>query len=315
MERLAHVLEEADWRWLPLAFVSESLFQCNEATIYWMMYRTMGFRPGIGSAIQLTLAAGFVNRVAPSAGVSGTTLFAERMSRRGIPVGATVSVNVARYVLDYGAFLIVLGAGLLYLSSHHELTPIEVRAALIFGIAVLAIVAAAAALIARRRVLARLLSASWRMAGRLARRIFRRELALEAKVTHSLDEFFAALGLLRQSAALTAALIPMAFFIHLFDLASLYIVFIALAQPIHVGVLIAGYGLAYLMGFVSLVPSGLGVFEASMTVVYASLGVPLESAILVTLVYRLFSLWVPLLAGYVALHLALGREDRHGPLA
>ncbi len=308
LEHLAQVLRQTDWRWLPLALVSEALFQGNEGTIYWMMYKIMGYRPRLLHVIALTLAASFVNRIAPSAGMSGTTLFAERMARKGVPPGRTVTVNLARYLLDYGAFLLVLASGLLYLSRHQSLTALEVRAALVFGFIMLTLLALAAILIVKRERLTRVAAWFSRLLNRFGQRVLGRSLLIEKDTARHVEEVLAAMALLGRARQKTAALVVMGFFIHIFDLLGLWIVFHAIGYPVHLGIMIAGYGLGYLAGFISLVPSGLGVFEATMTAVYKSLGLPLEVAALATLLYRLFSLWVPLLAGYLALHLVMTDE-------
>jgi uncharacterized protein (TIRG00374 family) len=311
LERLAGVLRHANWVLLPLAVASEAAFQCNEATIYWVMYRILGYRPPLPQIINLTLAASFVNRMAPSAGLSGTTLFAERMARSGIPAGRTVTVNVARYMLDYGAFLVVLCFGMLYLSSHHELTRLEVRAAAGFGAFTLAVLGGGLVLVTRRAALVKFAAWVGGVLGWVAARLGLRRSVKRGQAAELVEEILSAVALLARARGQTAALLVMAFFIHIFDLLSLLIVFAAMGHLPHLGVMIAGYGLAYLAGFVSLVPSGLGVFEASMTAVYVSLGIPLATAAIVTLVYRLVSLWLPLLAGYLAFHLVLRPAEDH----
>ncbi len=311
LEQFGAAVSNVNWHWLPLAIVSEAFFQCNEASIYWIMYRVIGHRPRLSGVIALTLAASFVNRVVPTAGVSGTAFFSERMARRGVPVAATITVNVARYVLDYGAFLVVLGVGLLYLSAHRELTALEMHMAGTLGALALATAFLGLFLLTRRNTFRRLVAGGIRIGNRIGSRLSGRTLFAEQRVVRATEEVASALAVLARSRSATAVLVVMGFFIHLFDLAGLLVIFLATGYPVHLGVLSAGYGLAYLAGFVSLVPSGLGVFEASMTAVYASLGVPLETALLVTICYRLFSLWLPLLVGYVMLHISFGREDKH----
>lgn len=308
-ERLAGVLRQADWRWLPLAPLCEVLFQGNEAAFYWLMIRLLGYRARLVRVLQLTLAASFVNRVAPSGGVTGAALLAERMSRVGVPPGVTVAANAARTLLDYGAFVVVLGSGLLYLSRHHELTGAEVRAAETFGGLLLGAALLLVALGLNRRRLARLLVGVSGLLNAAARLLLHRPLVPQAVVARHAEEVLGALSLLSRARREAVLLVLMGFLIHLFDLAGLLAAFVAVGYPPHLGVLVAGYGLAYLAGFVSLIPSGLGVFEASMTTAYASLGVPLEVALLVTLLYRLTSLWLPLLAGYLSLQSVLARPD------
>lgn len=85
-----------------------------------------------------------------------------------------------------------------------------------------------------------------------------------------------------------------------FDMLTLYFLFIAAGNSIHPGVLLAGYGLAFLLGKITfLFPGGVGVIESSMTAVYSSLGIPSSVSVVVILGYRLFSFWLPSLLGFV----------------
>jgi uncharacterized protein (TIRG00374 family) len=84
-----------------------------------------------------------------------------------------------------------------------------------------------------------------------------------------------------------------------FDMLTLYFLFVAAGHAINPGVLLAGYGLAFLLGKIAFVfPGGVGVIESGMTAVYASLGVPNSISVVVILGYRLFSFWLPSILGF-----------------
>ena len=86
-----------------------------------------------------------------------------------------------------------------------------------------------------------------------------------------------------------------------FNMLSLYFLFLAAGHRIHPGVLVAGYGLAYLLGKVAYIsPGGIGLIEGGMTAIYSSLGIPQSIGIVVILSYRLFSFWIPTLLGFAA---------------
>jgi uncharacterized protein (TIRG00374 family) len=90
-----------------------------------------------------------------------------------------------------------------------------------------------------------------------------------------------------------------------FDLLTLFFLFFATGYPVSLGILLAGYGLPLLLGKAAfLVPGGVGVIEASMTALYASLGVPGPIAVVVVLSYRVISFWLPFFLGFpIAAHL------------
>ena len=62
------------------------------------------------------------------------------------------------------------------------------------------------------------------------------------------------------------------------------------------------------------IPLGLGTFEAGATGMLSLMSVPLEAALAATLLLRVFTLWLPLLPGFMLIRAALrtkaGRPSR-----
>jgi hypothetical protein len=92
---------------------------------------------------------------------------------------------------------------------------------------------------------------------------------------------------------------------------TLYFVFVAARQPLGPAALTIGYGLPLLLGKVSFLPGGLGLVETTMTALYSSLGVSPDITVVVTIVYRLYSFWLPTLVGLPMIPLLnhLTRDD------
>lgn len=85
----------------------------------------------------------------------------------------------------------------------------------------------------------------------------------------------------------------------LFDMLTLYFLFVAAGNPISPGILLAGYGLPLLLGRAAFfIPGGLGVVEGTMVALYSGMGVPNSVAVVVVLAYRLLSFWMPLALGF-----------------
>lgn len=82
-----------------------------------------------------------------------------------------------------------------------------------------------------------------------------------------------------------------------FDMLTLYFAFLAARQPLHVSVLLAGYGVPILLGRSSFLPGGIAVIEVGMSAVFAGLGIDTQVAIVAVLTYRLISFWLPTLVG------------------
>lgn len=84
----------------------------------------------------------------------------------------------------------------------------------------------------------------------------------------------------------------------LFDMMTLYVLFLAAGYQVPIGILFAGYGLPLLVGRLPIVPGGMGVVEATMSAIFISLGAPRDATIVATLGFRLFSFWIPTLVGF-----------------
>jgi uncharacterized protein (TIRG00374 family) len=83
-----------------------------------------------------------------------------------------------------------------------------------------------------------------------------------------------------------------------FDMLTLYFLFVAAGHAVGPGVLLAGYGLPLLLGKVTLLPGGVGIVEGTMAALYSSLGVPDAVMVVVILTYRFISFWLPSLLGF-----------------
>ena len=86
---------------------------------------------------------------------------------------------------------------------------------------------------------------------------------------------------------------------HLIDILSIYIIFYALNLKISFLVIVFGIAIANLISTISFIPSGIGIFEFGMAGSFAALGINLGIAISAVLLFRLISLWIPVLLGFI----------------
>lgn len=88
----------------------------------------------------------------------------------------------------------------------------------------------------------------------------------------------------------------------IFDMLTIYILFITAGFQIKLSVLVAGYGLAFLFGRSTFfIPGGSGVIEAGMVAIYTSLGVPNHISVVAVLGYRFLSFGIPSILGFLAM--------------
>jgi uncharacterized protein (TIRG00374 family) len=94
--------------------------------------------------------------------------------------------------------------------------------------------------------------------------------------------------------------LPAALGNQLFDFLALYVSLLAVGSRIDPVLVLLAYVAGSALAMIPITPGGLGFVEAGLTGVLTLAGVLPEHAVLATLLYRLFSYWLPLPAGLVA---------------
>jgi uncharacterized membrane protein YbhN (UPF0104 family) len=204
--------------------------------------------------------------------------------------GALLAGWLPALVYD-GVLLFVSIFGLLYLLVVHKLTAPQ---ALSFALILLLLSLVAAAIVWGSHHRPQLTNLATRLAGRWA--ALRRRPYDPTSAQASVGRLFSAWDRLDNGGwrgpALGAALNT------IFDMLTLYLVFIAAGHRVSPAVLLAGYGLPLLLGKAPLLPGGVGIVESTMVALYTGLGVPKEIVVVVILIYRFLSFWLPSLAGF-----------------
>ncbi len=226
-------------------------------------------------------------------GMVGTSAVIYRWTSGGS--GSIEGATLASIFLpQFNTFMLVVFSlfGLAYLLFMHSLTLAQLIG---FGatLLILLLIIGGAALIAHYRQQAiSILSNGINRVARWLRRPF--DVSI---IQHNADELFDALDALWLGGwhrPMIGALLNT-----VFDMLTLYCLFIATGIAIRPGTLLAGYGLPLLLGKVAFIlPGGVGVVESSMVALYSGLGVPPGMSVVVVLGYRVISFWIPSLLGF-----------------
>ncbi len=298
LESTLATLEKAHLRWLVLAFALEVLWMVNVGLTYKSIYHLLGIKEDRAHLTLVASASNFVNIVAPTAGVGGIAVFANDARRRGHPPGKATLAGALFLLIDQAAFLAVLALGWIVLLRRNDLNAGEVSASLLL----LAIACIFTFLLylgyrsadALGRVLARIAHAVNRLLKPFLHHNYlseERAHAFAAEVAEGLADLpeHSAQSLLRP---LLHALFGKALLICV-----LLCAFLSFDVPFSAGTIIAGWAIGYLFLIISPTPSGIGIVEGLMPLTLASLRVPYEAAVVVTLAYRAVTFWFLLAVG------------------
>lgn len=301
IQSIGQVLQRGNWWFLGLALIIQVLWFFNSGASFSSIYRALGIDEQVGTLALMFSAAGFINTVAPSAGVGGLAIFMSEARRRNYSPARAAVAGVLFLLFDYLGLIGILLVGLIVLIRRNDLT--------------LVVILASAALVALAMLFAFLLNLGMQSAvalgnalakiahfvNRLLRPFIHRDYLSEARAHEFAHD--AADGLIKMRSEPKSLLMPLflAFTNKTALLIILTLVFLAFRVPISIGTIIACFSIGYLFVIISPTPSGIGVVEGALTLALTSMYISLEDAAIITLSYRGITFWLPMLFGMVSL--------------
>ena len=297
------VLSRADWHWMPLALTITAVSYLCLSYSFASVNQTFNIQLDWRSL----LGVGFVSSamIAAIGGLAGHSLRLLLMTRRGLATGDVLAPSLFHSYLESLVFFALIPIGLGYLLLTHPLSP---GTALWLGVGagVLGLAFAATAVVffytPVRSLALRLVGSVWRW---VARR----------DIGPSLRDFEATLtgGLaaLRGRPLVLGLPVVLVLADRIARVALVWACFQALGSETGLGVIATGFAVGVAAGVMSMVPGGLGVQEGSMAGTYHLLGVPLEEAILVSVLFRAVYYMGPFVVS-LAFYRAVLRRNKNG---
>jgi uncharacterized protein (TIRG00374 family) len=261
---------------------------------------------------KITLASTAANYVFSTGGLSGLALRSYFFSQQhGLSSGSAVSISLAQTFLTNFVLLAFLFWGLLNLLLEGQLhSGSEAIVGVLFLLSLM-LCSGAVALVASRNVRQRLFG--WLMLiPEWVSRAFhahgdgiRARLELFEAELHEGVDFLIARG-----AKMASPLIYIGIDWFLM-LATLYAAFVCVEHRVPMHLVVIGFSTGVFLSVINLVPGGIGIMEGSMAAVFSSLGVPLETAVVATVIFRASYYVLPLAVTLLFLRpmLAAGRHS------
>jgi phosphatidylglycerol lysyltransferase len=301
VETLMKTLAQGRLVWILAALLFQVINYAVLTATNQSAFSTVGVQSRLLDLIPVTLGAQFANVVAPSGGASGAALFIDDAARRGQSPSRVTAGLLLQLVSAYFAFTLILAVGLAFLFFQHDLNPYEVAAAIAYLLITLA--QSGLLLIGYRRpdLLRRLLAWVQRVDHSLASKFHRGSFLPEDWAEKNTADFSQAAEAIYKNRKGQARIIGLSLTSQALDLVSLYALFMAFSWPISFGPLVAGYAMGMLFSIIAIPPGGIGMVEGVMVLVYGSLGIPQDVAVIVSLAFRGLAFWLPLGLGFISI--------------
>lgn len=295
-ERLVFLLDNSN-KLLVLLAVFFNLLNLIAFSITWQFLSPA--RISLYKLFRFYMAGTFINNITPTIGTGGEPIKAMLLGKStGTSKSECFASVVSQRMLNMFPFLIFGGAGIVFLILNPDmgLEKWEI-AGMVFsiGIAFLAFGMIIYFYIRKDR-LTNFVHSSIRFFAPfigLVKKGFDHMAYLDA-VEQSIDSFHGGLKDIHKNKHGLLKATVFSFIGWIFDVAAIYAVFLALGAEsyIHPGVLILAYTISMMSGWLPLfMPGGLGIVDSTMAVLFIYGGVPVDIAMLATLLYRLASYW------------------------
>lgn len=283
VKRFGKLLEEAKPMWLLAAAGLQFATYAGLAAQWWIALKRGCSEENPASLLRLTFAKHFADQVVPTAGMSGNVLLVDRLGNLGVPRNVAVAALLLQILAYY--FSYALGALWVLVVLWWKSRMSWLLAGAVFAFLVVAAGIPALTLWLHRRGQGRI--PKWIARWSKARNFF--ELIGEAPRELVRDPWLIGLVTGLNLAVFVADALTMQCCL--------------LALGIHAP-LSAGY-VAFMLASIAVilgpVPMGLGSFEAVSIAMLRLFEVPFEAALSATLLFRGFTLWLPLIPGGVLL--------------
>lgn len=292
VKRFLQLIQRAEPWWLLAALAAQLLTYVSLSAEWALVLRAGGSARSIWKLFPITISKLFADQVIPTAGMSGNVFLVDRLVAIGAPRENAVAAVILAIVAYYASYAVAAFAALFLLWLHSDLSWLIVGTVGLF----LCVAAAIPA------------TALW------LRKKGQRAMPRWLRRSESAEDFFElvgkAPGKLIRNRQLIAQLTVLNGVVFVLDALTLQWCLFSLGTTAHLGAVFAAFMMASIVMTLGPIPLGLGSFEATCIGMLRVVGVPFEAALSGTLLFRGFTLWLPLLGGMVLLRREMKRSRR-----
>jgi uncharacterized protein (TIRG00374 family) len=289
------LFEKINPLWLSLALLGQAATYLFGALVYRRLLSIfqIKIKRAIWKLVQVNIVTLFFNQTVPSAGISGNTYFFNFLSKKKVPINQSVSVISTELLTFYAAMEIIIVAILIivlfFLKAPNLfiiIPGIGFLVYLVFGLAV--------EFLSRERLINKI----YRKLNSL--NIFRK-LATRIKKSVpgniSFSDVTSPLQFYRQNKMVIVQAVLLQLCIFSADGFTIFCLFKGLGVSDKLLTVPVAFVLTKIISLLPVSPGALILYEGSMVFFFSRLGVNVSAAIVVTLLYRALSFWLPIFIG------------------
>ncbi len=298
--------------WALLLLIPIQLLNYHSQTkMYQHLFATVGNKLKYKFLFKLSLELNFVNHVFPSGGVTGISYFGVRMRNNDITAARATLIQLMKLVLLFLSFQILVLLGVVFLAAGDKINGLVILLAgslttvMVFGTLGFSYI------IGSQQRIRSFFTFMTQVINKLIQivRPHHPETINIARAQDAFEDLHQNYVLFKQKSSQLKAPFFYALMANATEVMSIYVVYIAFGEWVNLGAVILAYAVANFAGLVSVLPGGIGVYEALMTGVLVAAGVPAALSIPVVVMYRVLNTILQLPPGYYFYHKNLQKHS------
>lgn len=282
-----------------------------QVKMYQGLFKAVGNRLRYWSLFRSALELNFVNHVFPSGGVTGISYFGVRLSEENNVTGAKATlIQVMKLALTFLSFELLIIFGIFSLAIVGRVSELTILVAGSLSTLLLVATILFGYIVGSKKRINSFFTHVTRAINSVIHLAFRRrpETINIERAKKVFDDFHGNYAELTRSWKKLRAPFWYALLANLAEVMAVYVVYLAFGKVVNIGAVIMAYGVANFAGMVSVLPGGIGIYEALMTAVLTITGIPARLNLPVVIMYRVLNTLLQLPPGYYLYHKALNNK-------
>ncbi len=282
-----------------------------QTRMYQLMFRVLGNKLSYQYLYKASLELNFVNHVFPSGGVTGVSYFALRMREAPkLTSGKATLIQLLKLGLTFLSFEILLIFGLLCLAIMGRVNDLVILVSGSLSTLLIIGTLSFTYIVGSKKRIDTFFTSLTKGLNRiihLVRPAYPETINIK-RAKRVFDDFHDSYEAIQTNLRELKSPFYYALLANITEVMALYVVFLAFGKLVNVGAVILAYGIANFAGLVSVLPGGVGIYEALMIAVLAATGISPGVSLPVVVMYRVVNTLIQLPPGYYLYQKALQRR-------
>ncbi len=296
LRTIDQLFKQIDAWWISVAFASQIITYIATAFLYLVLLNGFNNKSQIKTwrLVNMSIVIVFINQIVPSGGIGGNGFLFNELSKNGISSKKTFFTIIMECLSLYiSMILLLICLPLLYL-LHHSGLPHLFLIAIIYGFVFYIVLAVAMTIFSKKEILQYVIKKLSRfhfMSHYFEHVTFSPQgMFTEYNVTGAWQMFVA---YPKQMLSVVGGHLA----VFLADGLTIFALVKGLELHVSIIVILLGLLLSNIIAALPISPGSLLVYEGAMTFFYSAMGVPFQAALVITLMYRVLSFWLPVIIG------------------